>query len=120
MYIEGTSPRLIVFYGETAADLAQMPTTTKIGEGDYIHAVAPVGSRAIILGTEDVKVYMLRSSGWVDVTESGGGGSGGTGDYNDLINKPTINGKTVEGNVTSDDIDVAPEPKVIGENVIFG
>lgn len=34
-------------------------------------------------------------------------GSGGTGDYNELINKPSINGHTLEGNMTSDDIGVA-------------
>lgn len=49
--------------------------------------------------------------------ESGGGG--GTTDYNDLINKPSINNKVVEGNLTSDDIDVAPEARVEGENLIF-
>lgn len=45
---------------------------------------------------------------------------GGTGDYDQLINKPSINGSTIEGNMTSEDIDVAPKPKVVGENLIFG
>lgn len=52
------------------------------------------------------------------VIEAGGGG--GTNDYNQLINKPLINDKTVEGSMTSDDLDVAPEPRVEGENLIFG
>lgn len=35
--------------------------------------------------------------------QSGGGGAGGTTDYNDLTNKPTINGVTIEGDKTSED-----------------
>lgn len=52
------------------------------------------------------------------VIEAGGGG--GTTDYNQLQNLPEINNKTVKGNMTSDDLDVAPEPRVVGENLIFG
>lgn len=118
-YIQTTSPRTAVFYGESMADLALMPTTTKIGEGEYIHALAQAGSYAIILLADGLKKFMLRSTGWVEITDQGGGG-GGTGDYNDLINKPTINDITVQGAMTSDDIDVAPEPRVVGENLIFG
>ena len=32
-----------------------------------------------------------------------GGGAGGTSDYNDLTNKPTLNGVTIEGDKTSED-----------------
>ena len=35
-----------------------------------------------------------------------GGGSGGTTDYNDLTNKPSINGVTLEGNKTSADLNI--------------
>lgn len=53
-----------------------------------------------------------------------GGGSGGTTDYNQLVNKPSINGVTLVGNVTSDDIKVEegntmtydPESESIGFN----
>ena len=34
---------------------------------------------------------------------NGGGGEGGTSNYNDLQNKPTLNGVTIEGNKTSED-----------------
>lgn len=37
---------------------------------------------------------------------SGGGGSGGTTNYNDLQNKPSINGVTLEGNKTSADLNI--------------
>ena len=32
------------------------------------------------------------------------GGGGGTNDYNDLINKPTINGTEIVGDMTSQDL----------------
>ncbi len=35
-----------------------------------------------------------------------GGGSGGTTNYNDLQNKPSINGMTLEGNKTSADLNI--------------
>lgn len=35
-----------------------------------------------------------------------GGGSGGTTNYNDLTNKPTINGVTLEGNKTAADLNI--------------
>lgn len=73
-YIQTTSPRTAVFYGESMADLALMPTTTKIGEGEYIHALAQEGSYAIILLTDGLKKFMLRSTGWVEVKDQGGGG----------------------------------------------
>ena len=34
------------------------------------------------------------------------GGGGGTTDYNQLINKPTLNGVELKGNLTSKDVDV--------------
>lgn len=38
--------------------------------------------------------------------KNSGGGSGGTTNYNDLTNKPTINGVTLEGNKTSADLNI--------------
>ena len=35
-----------------------------------------------------------------------GGGGGGTTDYNSLSNKPSLNGKTLAGDLTSQDVDV--------------
>lgn len=43
---------------------------------------------------------------WID---SGGGGGGGTTNYNDLSNKPTINGVEVSGNKTSADYKISAE-----------
>ena len=65
------SPSINVFYGESLDDLNLMPTTKKIGEGKYNHGLAPKGSIAEILMADALKVYMLRTTGWVDVTNSG-------------------------------------------------
>ena len=45
------------------------------------------------------KTLTLTKKDGTEVSFSGGGGSGGTNDYNDLENKPSINGTTLTGNV---------------------
>ncbi len=51
-----------------------------------------------------------------------GGGGGGTTDYNQLSNKPTLNGVTLEGNMVSKDVKVEADYDVTydaeDENVI--
>lgn len=64
------SPNIIVFYGESLDDLSLMPTTTKVGEGKYNHGFAPKGSIAEILLEDELKIFMLRTDGWVDVSDS--------------------------------------------------
>jgi hypothetical protein len=41
------------------------------------------------------------------IKEQGGGGGGGTTDYNALDNKPSINGTTLQGDLTLEDIGAA-------------
>ena len=65
-----TSPVIITFYGESAEDLAKMPTATKAGEGKYDYGLAPKGSIARILTDDGLKTYMLRTTGWVDISDS--------------------------------------------------
>ena len=45
------------------------------------------------------KTLTITKSDGTKVPFSGGGGGGGTNDYNDLENKPSINGSTLTGNV---------------------
>lgn len=45
----------------------------------------------------------------IDLINQGGGG-GGTTDYNDLQNKPTIDGNTVQGDMTAQDLGLTPTP----------
>ena len=47
----------------------------------------------------DGKTLTLTKKDGTEVSFSGGGGGGGTNDYNDLENKPSINGTTLTGNV---------------------
>ncbi len=49
----------------------------------------------------------VTSDGIARAIESGGGGGGGTGDYNDLTNKPKINGTTLQGNKTLSSLGIA-------------
>lgn len=75
-----SSPNIIEFYGESLADLAKMPTTTKLGEIPYEKRLAPEGARAKILTTEGLKRYMLRSTGWVEIVQTSSGSGGGLPD----------------------------------------
>ena len=50
---------------------------------------------------------------------NGGGGEGGTSNYNDLQNKPTLNGVTIEGNKTSEDygIESADKQEILEQSI---
>lgn len=63
-------PNTQIYYGESTEDLELMPTTIKEGEGKYKVGLAAKGSLAKILTPNGLKIYMLRSTGWVDVTDS--------------------------------------------------
>jgi hypothetical protein len=59
------------------------------------------------------------------IKEQGGGGGGGTTDYNALDNKPSINGTTLQGDLTLEDIGAASNGSkntynADGENVTIG
>ena len=47
----------------------------------------------------------------IALIETGGGGGGGTIDYNALENKPTIDGNTVQGDMTAQDLGLTPTPE---------
>jgi hypothetical protein len=68
--ITTVSPEITLFYGESPEDLALMPTTTKEGEGQYRQGFAEKGSIAQILTQTGLKIYMLRTTGWMDITGS--------------------------------------------------
>ena len=111
-----------VFFIDSTDDLTDLPTLDGEGKGE-LSTVKNIkhGSVARLTNTDDKFYRLTGSNEWVEVKASGGGGGGGDQvDYNTQVyNKPTINGKTVEGNVTSDDIDVAPEPTVQGEALVI-
>lgn len=110
------STRYAEFFIDEESELVLLPTTNRAGS-DNLSTISGIlqGSAAFL--TNDVGTfYRLRGDNtWVKIVVSGGGGGGGTNDYNQLINKPQINDITVQGNMTADDLDVAPEPTVTGE-----
>ena len=117
-----TATRVAVFFIDSEEDLITLPTLTGAGTGSLstVNGIAQ-GSKAILTNSDSVYYRIRGDSSWVKITSSGGGGISGTVDWNTQVtNKPTINGKPLEGNVTSDDIDVASEAQVTGENLVFG
>ena len=114
------STRFAVFFIDDESDIVTLPGITHAGTGDLstVSGIAQ-GSVARLVNT-DSTYYRIRSDGtWIKIETGGGGGGGGTTDYNQLSNLPQINGVTLTGNKTSDDIDVAPESRVEGEQLIF-
>lgn len=107
------------FIDNGSEDIALLPTTTTAGQ-ENLSTVTGVsqGSKAILTNSDTTYYRLSGSNVWIEVT-AGGGGGGGTTDYNSLTNKPSINGVELEGNKTSDDIDVQPESRVDGEQLIF-
>lgn len=57
-----------------------------------------------VIGNQSGGVYQLRNFG-------GGGGGGGTGttNYNDLANKPSINGVTLQDDLSAEDLGLMPD-----------
>jgi hypothetical protein len=105
------TPNVIEYYGESENDLVRMPTTTKLGEAPYECVLAPEGSRAKILTDDGLRNFMLRSTGWVEIIKSSGGGGAGTDNFNNLSNKPQINDITLKGNKSFADLGLKPYDK---------
>lgn len=115
------STRYGEFFIDSDEDLALLPTISGEGQGSLstVHGVSQ-GSKAILTNSDTTYYRLSGNNVWVEVTRSGGGGGGGgTTDYNSLTNKPSINGVELSGNRSSDDIDVTPEARIDGENLIF-
>ena len=80
-------------------------------EGDALDSLQfPIEFARMISGRfvrEDGSIVNL-----ADLIASGqipGGGTGGTSNYNDLTNKPTLNGVEISGNKTSADYKISPQ-----------
>ena len=75
-------------------------------QGEY--PLRDIGAVRTDQGTENAgKVLGIGSDGMVTPVDGTGGGSGGTTNYNDLTNKPSINGVELSGNKTSDDLGIS-------------
>lgn len=65
------------------------------------------GSTFLEIDTGNTFKFDEEGKNWYEQPQ-GGGGSGGTTDYTQLENKPSINGITLEGNQTTEELDIIP------------
>lgn len=65
------------------------------------------GSTFLEIDTGNTFKFDEEGKNWYEQPQSGGG-SGGTTDYTQLENKPSINGITLEGNQTTEELDIIP------------
>lgn len=65
------------------------------------------GSTFLEIDTGNIFKFDEEGKNWYEQPQSGGG-SGGTTDYTQLENKPSINGITLEGNQTTEELDIIP------------
>lgn len=107
------------FIDNGSEDIALLPTTTTAGQ-ENLSTVTGVsqGSKAILTNSDTTYYRLSGSNVWIEIT-AGGGGGGSVTSYNQLSDKPQLNGVTLEGNLSSDDVDVQPESRVDGEQLIF-
>lgn len=113
------STRYAEFFIDDEADLVTLPTMSGAGTGNLSTVNGIMQGSKAILTNSDSTYYRIRGDNtWIKI-ETGGGGGGGTTDYNQLTNKPSVNGVELVGNRSSDDLDVSPESRVEGEQLIF-
>ncbi len=112
------STRVGKFVIDSEEDIILLPDLRGRGQGDLstIDGICQ-GSIAILSTTGDTYYRLKGDNSWVKITIGGGGG--GVTSYNQLTDKPQLNNVTLEGNLSSDDIDVSPESRVDGEQLIF-
>lgn len=89
-------------------------------DGTYVNIAdilggADTGEKRDISKYSPMSGRMIKEDGTVvNIAENiGGGGSGGTTNYNQLTNRPKINGTTLEGNLTAEDLGLQPENLVV-------
>ena len=86
---------------ETVSDLNNIPNKEEL-----------FGCTAFCIENQSFYI-MNNNSEWELASSNGGGGSGGTSDYTELSNKPSINGVTLSGNKTSTDLGITSEDFII-------
>lgn len=86
----------------STSDISDMATQTWVGQQGYLTNVDEVPT---VTSEDDNKVLKASYSGGVGTYSwQTSGGGGGTSDYSDLTNKPSINSTTLSGNKTSSDL----------------
>lgn len=100
----------------TGANLENNTYTVQINGYEYVNVKSVIGNLGTmtpcICTIPQNQMSQMYISGIVDNTNYIDGGGGGTGgDYNDLENKPSINGVTLSGNKTTSDLGISQPTK---------
>ena len=100
----------------TGANLENNTYTVKINGYEYQNVKSVIGdlgtTTPCICTIPQNQMSQMYISGIIDSTNYADGGGGGTGgDYNDLNNKPSINGVTLVGNKTTSDLGISQPTK---------
>ncbi len=77
------------------------------------------GSSAFCLDTGDYYKYLRSTDTWYKIKSIQSSGSGGVSDYKDLNGKPQINGVTLQGNLTLQDLGLNESNTPIGEIISY-
>lgn len=100
----------------TGANLENNTYTVQINGYEYVNVKSVIGNLGTmtpcICTIPQNQMSQMYISGIVDNTNYIDGGGGGTGgNYNDLQNKPSINGVTLSGNKTTSDLGISQPTK---------
>lgn len=91
--------------GSWANEYVALSTDEKYTKATHPDVLVPNGSSCLEIDTGTIYLYDRENDLWcpVEIGE-GGGGSGGTTNYNNLNYKPKINGVELSGNKTTEDL----------------
>lgn len=115
-------------HGQHVGGLFNIPDTTSleiIGNGANdnqranIRTLSPTGKEwladTLEVSRDPLTPNEVATKNYVD---NSGGGSGGTSNYDQLSNRPKINGVTLTGNKTSADLEVVPESRKVNNKAL--
>lgn len=93
----------------TQTDIADMATETWVGQQGFLTSADEVPA---VTSSDDGKILTASYTGGVGSYSWETAPSGGTSDYSQLSNKPSINNVTLSGNKTTSDLGIAEVPSI--------
>lgn len=78
----------------------------------------PNGSRCFEMDSDTEYIYDRENDAWEVYVPSSGGGSGGTTDYTQLTNKPSINNVQLSGNKSLADLGAVSDVQINGTSIL--
>lgn len=98
----------------TEAEASANSASISADEAEQYAQEAAAGSGGDNLNYEDEMLQLKRGDRVLSAVHIAGGGGGGTSDYNDLTNKPSINNVELSGNKTAEALGLAESSKIYG------